>query len=1019
MSMLPFAPGARAVIRDEEWLIRRTDPTVDGGWLLTCDGVSDLVRGQTALFLTLLEAAIEILDPAQTELVPDLSPTYNATVLYLESQRRRGVANDESIHLGHRGVMNLVPYQLDPALQALRQPRARILIADATGLGKTLEGGILTTELIQRGRGKRILVVTQKAMLTQFQKEWWTRFSIPLVRLDSVGLARVRNRIPANHNPFNYYDRGIISIDTLKNNLEYRNYLENTWWDLIVIDECHNVAARAGESGLSRRARLARLLSNRSDTLILLSATPHDGSARSFASLMSLLDPTAIADPDHYTPADFRGKGLVIRRFKKDIKDQVQTDFQERQTFCLRRAASPQEEAAYRALLDVPFTQAGHHKGGRQQELQRVALQKALFSSPAAALESTTKRIDLLRNKSPGTPAEQEEIAALTRLAAALTALTSDPAATGFSKYQCLLAHLRSADFGWRADAVRDRLVIFSERIETLRWLERQLARDLGLKPDQVAVLHGQMADTDQQDLVDRFGRQDDPIRLLLCSDVASEGLNLHYFCHRLVHFDLPWSLMVFQQRNGRIDRYGQKCQPQIVYLFTATENDKIRGDLRILEILEQKDEQAYLNLGDPSAFLNVYDPEKEAEKVAAFMADGLAPEEVDARLDRAAATADDNEGDWLMELFGVGGLPPLDDPLSPDPSPARGEGSLGVAEGGDQTRPDSPERISGPEQGGSPTRLSSLDRINEPASLFTSDYHYAKTALTQLNLGQTLCQWSAHDEEQVIALTAPLDLRERLKHLPREVQADNDYYSLCANPGRMMDAIEQARQARRDRDTWPSLHYLWPQHPIMEWLGDRMLTHFGRKKAPLLQSRHLAADEQAFILMSLVPNRKGQPLLVEWRVACRTGPGPFQLEAFDGFVQRAGLRAGGLPNPGLTAGLTTLQANMQQALPQAVAAMHQHMVQRQRTFAAQLNQRLEGTLAELQRLQARQLEQLSLDLERQLETVRKGRFEQRSQHIRRVFDDYRQWVQDTLTTEPQPWIQVLAGVCHPQANGG
>ncbi len=999
--MLPFAPGARAVIRDEEWLIRRTDPTVDGGWLLTCDGVSDLVRGQTALFLTALEAAIEILDPAQTELVPDPSPTYNAALLYLESQRRRGVANDESIHLGHRGVMNLVPYQLDPALQALRQPRARILIADGTGLGKTLEGGILTTELIQRGRGKRILVVTQKAMLTQFQKEWWTRFSIPLVRLDSVGLARVRNRIPANHNPFNYYDRSIISIDTLKNNLEYRNYLENAWWDLIVIDECHNVAARAGESGLSRRARLARLLSNRSDTLILLSATPHDGSARSFASLMSLLDPTAIADPDHYTPDDFRGKGLVIRRFKKDIKDQVQSDFQERQTLCLRRAASPEEEAAYRALLDVPFTQAGQHKGGRQQELQRVGLQKALFSSPAAALESTTKRIDLLRNKSPGTPEEQEEIAVLTRLAAALTALTSDPAAAGFSKYQSLLAHLRSADFGWRADAVRDRLVIFSERLETLRWLERQLARDLGLKPDQVAVLHGQMADTDQQDLVDRFGRQDDPIRLLLCSDVASEGLNLHYFCHRLVHFDLPWSLMVFQQRNGRIDRYGQKRQPQIVYLFTATENEKVRGDLRILEILERKDEQAYLNLGDPSAFLNVYDPEKEAEKVAAFMADGLKPEEVDARLDRAAAAADDNEGDWLMELFGVGGLPPLD-----DPSPTRGEGSLGVAEGGDQTRPDSPAQLS-------------LDRINEPASLFTSDYHYAKTALTQLNLGQTLCHWSAHDEEQVIALTAPLDLQERLKHLPREVQADNDHYRLCANPGRMMDAIEQARQARREQDTWPSLHYLWPQHPIMEWLGDRMLTHFGRKKAPLLQSRHLAADEQAFILMSLVPNRKGQPLLVEWRVACRTGPGPFQLEAFDGFVQRAGLRAGGLPNPGLTTGLTTLQTRMQQALPQAVAAMHQHMVQRQRTFAAQLNQRLEGTLAELQRLQAKQLEQLSLDLERQLETVRRGRFEQRSQHIRRVFDDYRQWVHDTLTTEPQPWIQVLAGVCHPHAFGG
>jgi SNF2 family DNA or RNA helicase len=355
--LLPFAPGSRVVVRDEEWLIRRADPSTDGGWLLTVDGASDLVRGTSALFLTALEGEIEVLDPARTELVPDLSPTYNASILYLEAFRRRSIANDEKVHLGHRAVMNLVPYQLDPALQALRRPRARILIADAVGLGKTLEAGILATELIQRGRGKRILVVSQKAMLTQFQKEWWSRFSIPLVRLDSVGLARVRNRIPANHNPFNYFDRSIISVDTLKSNLEYRNYLENAWWDIIVIDECHNVAARAGETGLSRRARLAKLLATRSDTLVLLSATPHDGSARSFASLMSLLDPTDISDPDDYTPEDFRSKGLVIRRFKKDIREQVSADFQERQTTCLREVASPLEEAAYRALLEVDFTQ--------------------------------------------------------------------------------------------------------------------------------------------------------------------------------------------------------------------------------------------------------------------------------------------------------------------------------------------------------------------------------------------------------------------------------------------------------------------------------------------------------------------------------------------------------------------------------------------------------------------------------------------------------------------------------------
>jgi len=975
--MLPFAPGARAVIRDEEWLIRRVDPAIDGGYLLTCDGISDLLRGQTALFLTSLEDAIEVLDPAKTELVPDTSPTYNAAILYLESLRRRSVANDEKIHLGHRGVMNLVPYQLDPALQALKQPRSRILIADAVGLGKTLEAGTLATELIQRGRGKRILVVTQKAMLTQFQKEWWSRFTIPLVRLDSVGLARVRNRIPANHNPFNHFDRSIISIDTLKNNLEYRNYLENAWWDIIVIDECHNVAVRAGESGLSRRARLARLLCNRSDTLMLLSATPHDGSARSFASLMHLLDPTAISDPEHYTPDDFRSKGLVIRRFKKDIKDQVTADFQERQTLCLRQAASAQEEAAYQALLDIPFTQGGQRKAGRQAELQRVGMQKGLFSSPAAALESTLKRIEALHGKHNPTPDEANEVEGLQRFAHTLRALTNDPAASGFSKYQRLRQQLGSAAFGWQIHNAHDRLVIFSERIETLRWLEQQLSLDLKLKPHQVAVLHGQLPDTDQQALVDRFGRLDDPIRVLLCSDVASEGLNLHYFCHRLVHFDLPWSLMVFQQRNGRVDRYGQKHQPQIVYLYTEALNQKIRGDLRILEILQAKDDQAYLNLGDPSAFLNVYDPDLEVEKVSGFMADGLPPEVVEAKLDQAAADDSDNEGDWLMQLFG-GGV------------------------GASTAAPAQPS--------------SSLDHIAEPASLFQSDYHYAKTALTQLNLGQTLCQWAAHDAEQLIAITAPQDLQERLRQLPREVQADNDHYALCADTQRMMEAIESARQAKAEQATWPQLHYLWPQHPIMEWLGDRVVTHFGRHKAPLLQSHLLAPHEQAFILMSLVPNRKGQPLLVEWQVACRVGPGAFQLEPFDAFVARAGLKAAGLPNRGQTPGLATAQARMQQALPQAVHTMRQFMLQRQQAFAAQLGERLQGTLAELQRLQGQQMAQLALELEKQLETVKRGRFEQRSQGIKRVFDDYRQWVQDTLSTEPQPWIQVLAAVCHPQA---
>jgi hypothetical protein len=488
------------------------------------------------------------------------------------------------------------------------------------------------------------------------------------------------------------------------------------------------------------------------------------------------------------------------------------------------------------------------------------------------------------------------------------------------------------------------------------------------------------MSDTEQQDIVERFGRKDDPIRVLLCSDVASEGLNLHYFCHRLIHFDLPWSLMVFQQRNGRVDRYGQRHQPRITYLFTETAVERVKGDLRILEILQTKDEQANKNLGDPASFLHVYDPDREAAKVEEAMAEHIAPEVFEKKLDENAARADavpeegegndESGGEWLMALF------------------------------------------SGDSENTVETSLPSNSYIAEPPSLFGDDrshgdFLFAKTALEQLSIPVPFAQFVLDENHRTISITAPRDLQERLKlAMPMEARAKDHRYTLTASRQDMTDAIERARQAKRDEDTWPAIHYLWPQHPIMEWLTERVLTAFGRHRAPVVRLSQLADGEQAFILLSLIPNRKGQPLLIEWRVAVFQ-QGAWKLESFPDFAGRAGLQAGKLPNSGKAIDTTDLQKN----LPAAVTGMRKFMVDRQKSFAADMDARLEKTLADLARLQGHQEEQLELRFAKSqlAENLKRGQREQRTQHIRKVFDEYRDWVRDTMTTEPEPFIQVLA----------
>lgn len=935
-----YAPGLRVLIRDAEWLVRRVDPTDNGGHALSVVGVSEIVRNREAIFVTDAEERIDVLDPVDTKLVPDTSKAYSATRLYLESLLRQRPPTGSDIYLGHKAAMDPMPYQLRPAARVLSQPRQRILIADAVGLGKTLEAGILLTELIRRGKAKRILVVAIKSMLTQFQKEMWSRFTIPLVRLDSLGLQRVRSRIPTHQNPFYYYDRSIISIDTLKQDNEFRHYLENAYWDVIVIDEAHNVAKRG--SGRSQRSRLAELLANRSDALIMLSATPHDGRRESFASLMNMLDPTAIADPHAYTKDDI--KGLYERRFKKDIQAEAGQAFPPRTISKVAEPnpPSPQEEAALQCLAELTFSSIDQrHSGGL---LFRITLEKALFSSPAACIETIDNRV---RNIDAGRAAGDD------RDRAGLLGLRDRVAAIGpaqFSKYQNLLTLLKRT-IKWKPTRNDDRLVIFTERIATLEFLRENLMCDMGLKQEQVAALHGAgMSDTELQNTVEEFGKDNSPVRLLLATDLAAEGINLHYLCHRMIHFDVPWSLMVFSQRNGRIDRYGQTKPPEIHYLITKTAVPGIKGDLRVLELLIDKDQEAQSSIGDPSALLDKYDQEAEEQIVAQAMS----TEEKEA---------------WLAKQ--MNSIDPLD---------------LLLGTGGDtQGSGDKP-------------------RTGELLSLYRNDMEFVSAALDFFqHMGERM-QYDFDKSKGEILLTLPEELEARFHFLPREIHPGEHQFRLCAAPEKIRTEIERCR---KEDSAWPKRHYLWPLNPVVEWLNDRMLSAFGRHEAPVVRLSSLPAEATIVLLSGLIPNRQGHPLVHEWfgvrfnKSACK---GVMSIEQVLETTRFATER---FPNRSAEGMDTSPRSAL---LAEAVSCGREYITECRNRFVQEHMPAVERKLAELEQLHARHERHVQIRFEEagSLAGAQRSRKEQRLRQIRLAFDSYRDWIENTMRIEEKAHLQVL-----------
>ncbi|MEV0045046.1 helicase-related protein [Nocardia rhamnosiphila] len=800
----PYPPGARIEVRDAEWIVRTcakldrdNEETV---YRITAVGASEFVRDEEAVFFTDLDSEISLLRPEDTILEHDTTRRFAQSRLFLEAVLRRTPLpqTEKRLTLADRFLLDPLVYQQRPAVKALQALRPRILLADVVGLGKTLEIGLILAELIRRGRAERILVVTPQQVLEQFQHELWTRFAVPLIRLDSVGIERIQREIPAGRNPFTYYKRIIVSIDTLKNEGKYGQHLERMSWDAVVIDESHNLI---GEKSL--RNKLARLLSRQTDALLLASATPHNGNSESFAELIRMLDPAAIADSSDYQAADIAH--LYIRRTKTDseVRNQIGTKWPDRgPSVPVRCAATPAEEKVFAELTEVWM--AGDQRVDGPVTSNRLfpyTLLKQFLSSHHALAKTVANRLK--------SATEQREIDALT----VLRQLTFQMGDEDSAKLAALLGALNEIGIGPRSDT---RAVVFSESIETVNWLHEVLPRALKLPAAAVDKLLGNgMSDQTQQDIIERFGLSDSPVRILVTTDVTSEGVNLHRQCHHLIHFDVPWSLIRIEQRNGRIDRYGQRFQPQFKALILTSALEGAKDDRTVAEKLLAKEEAAHRSIGTAEAVSGEYRAEREEKRLIQDLLDGKTVEE---------SLEERPLDDLLSDLLGSVGV----DPVDADPEPA------------------------------------------EVPRLFESTEKFVQEAVTSLGLLGDL-----EDDGEMLAFTPPPDLVHRLSALPADYLRKHKIKERMKVTFDRTLAQRKLTEARDTKTMWPDIAYLSDLHPLVDWVTDKVLVRLGRQKAPVIVA---AVGEPVFLIQGIYSNTLGQPTVVEWMAVTSAGVLPEQM---------------------------------------------------------------------------------------------------------------------------------------------
>lgn len=622
MSSVQYQTGTLVEARGREWVVlpeKRSD-------ILRLRPLGGSDDDATVIYLP-LEWVVP--KPASFSLPdPDLAGDHMAGLLLRDALRMKLRAGSGPFRSFGNLCVEPRSYQLVPLLMALRHDTVRLLISDDVGIGKTIEAGLIVRELLDRGEITRLAVLCPPHLCDQWQHELLTKFTIQAEVVRTGTAARLERGLPAGKSIFEVYPYTVVSLDFIKQSRRCDEF-QRACPELVVIDEAHSCVSTGG--GKHQRYKLLRALADDSDRhMLFLTATPHSGNDEAFYNLLGLLktDFTALRELEGAKRENLRERLAqhFVQRRRPDIAEWHDSNlFPDRQTAEVTYALDNDWGKLFNQVLDYArdMVEGAKGMGYFQQRMSwwaALALLRCISSSPAAASLALRTRLRSVAGENdqekqtalealgldtvfdgdgddtlsldetvPGALTElvegkQDEYRKLQNLAKAADELRGKQKDPKLANLVTILKELTKDGF---------HPVIFCRYIATAHYLAAELAAEFSGQDIRVEAVTGEITSEEREDKVTEM--KDADKRILVATDCLSEGINLQELFTAVIHYDLSWNPTRHEQREGRVDRFGQRAKIVKTVMLYGTNNPV---DGAVLQVILRKADKIRKELG-------------------------------------------------------------------------------------------------------------------------------------------------------------------------------------------------------------------------------------------------------------------------------------------------------------------------------------------------------------------------------------------------------------------------------------